>query len=295
MNTQLQPRPAELGVSREVDLAAGRLRYFESGPADGPVVVFVHGLLVNADLWQYVAPEVAAAGARCIAVDWPLGAHRIAVPDADLSPPGVADLIAEFLEVLGLEDVTLVANDTGGALTQILLTRHPERVGRVVLTPSDCFERFFPPVFAPLPLLARVPGLSRVMLQTMQLRALQRLPFTFGWLTKRPLPAASVTAWLAPGLTDKGVRRDLTRFVRAVHRRHTLAAAEHLAEFDRPVLLAWAEEDKLFPISLAHRLAAVFPDAEVVAIADSYTFVPLDQPAVLSRLLIARVLPDAAA
>ena len=155
-------------------------------------MVFVHGLLVNADLWQYVVAEAAAAGARCLAVDWPLGAHRIAVPHADLSPVGVADLIADFLEVLGLENVTLVANDTGGALTQILLTRHPERVGRVVLTPSDSFERFFPPVFAPLPLLARVPGLAKVMLQTMRLRALQRLPFTFGWLTKRPLPAATV-------------------------------------------------------------------------------------------------------
>ena len=258
-------------------------------------MVFVHGLLVNADLWQYVVAEAAAAGARCLAVDWPLGAHRIAVPHADLSPVGVADLIADFLEVLGLEGVTLVANDTGGALTQILMTRHPERVARVVLTPSDSFERFFPPLFAPLPLLAHVPGLAWVMLRALRLRALQRLPFTFGWLAESPLPAATVRSWSEPGLADKGVRGDLGRFVRGVHRRHTLAAAEHLAEFDRPVLLAWAEEDKLFPISLAHRLAAVLPDAEVVAIADSYTFVPLDQPRVLSRLLIERVLPDAAA
>ena len=88
-------------------------------------MVFVHGLLVNADLWQYVVQETAAAGARCLAVDWPLGAHRIAVPHADLSRMGVADLIAEFLEVLGLENVTLVANDTGGALTQMLLNSHP--------------------------------------------------------------------------------------------------------------------------------------------------------------------------
>ncbi len=294
MEHALPPRPAALGDARVVELSSGRLRYFESGPAEGPVVVFVHGLLVNADLWQYVVPEAATAGARCLAVDWPLGAHRIAVPRADLSPVGVADLIAEFLEVLGLEDVTLVANDTGGALTQILMTRRPERVVRVVLTPSDSFERFFPPVFAPLPLLARVPGLAWVMLQALRLRALQRLPFMFGWLTKSPLPADTVRSWSAPALADKGVRRDLTRFVRTVHRRHTLAAAEQLPRFERPVLLAWAEEDKLFPISLAHRLAAVLPDAEMAAIADSYTFVPLDQPGVLSRLLIARVLPDAA-
>src|SRR6266516_979293 len=141
-----------LGTVHEVTLPAGRIRYHERG--QGPPVVFVHGLLVNADLWRAVVPPVAAAGYRCIAPDWPLGAHELPVPDADLSPPGVAALLAAFLDRLDLDDVTVVANDTGGAITQLLITRHPERVGRVVLTPSDSLERFFPPVFAPLPKLA---------------------------------------------------------------------------------------------------------------------------------------------
>ena len=145
-----------LGTAKSVRLSRATIDYRERG--EGPPVVFVHGLLVNADLWRNVVPAVAEAGNRCIAPDWPLGSHTTPVPGADLTPPGVADMIAEFLDTLDLTDVTVVANDTGGALTQLLMTRHPERIGRVVLTPSDCFEYFFPPAFAPLPVLARLPG-----------------------------------------------------------------------------------------------------------------------------------------
>src|SRR5262245_13938756 len=119
---------SELGVERTVELSAGTVAYRERG--EGSPVVFVHGVLVNADLWRKVVPAVSERH-RCIAPDWPLGAHsRPMRAGADLSPTGVADLIAEFLAALDLEDVTIVANDTGGALTQILLTRHPERIGR---------------------------------------------------------------------------------------------------------------------------------------------------------------------
>ncbi len=280
-------RGEALGVDRVVQLPAGPLRYWDRG--EGSPVVFVHGLLVNADLWRHVLPVVAEAGHRCLAPDWPLGAHELPMPAADLTPPGLAAMIASFLEELDLRDVTIVANDTGGALTQILLANHPERVGRVVLTPSDSFERFFPPVFAFLPWLARVPGAVTVLSQVLRLRALHRLPFTFGWVSKRPIPRAYVDSYLGPSRRDAAVRRDLARFLRGVHRRHTIAAAERLPAFGRPVLLAWAEEDRLFPLSLAHRLAEVLPNARLVAISDSYTFVPEDQPHVLAELIVAEL------
>ncbi|HET6918677.1 MAG TPA: alpha/beta hydrolase [Jiangellaceae bacterium] len=273
-----------LGTIREVDLPAGRIRYSERG--QGPPVVFVHGLLVNADLWRAVVPQVAKAGLRCIAPDWPFGAHRLPVPDADLRPPGMAALIAAFLERLDLADVTVVANDTGGAITQLLMTRHPERVGRVVLTSSDSLERFFPPVFAPLPTLARLPGAVWVLTQLLRVRALHRLPFTFGWVAKRPIPRDIVDSYLLPSRHDAAVRQDLRRFLRGVHHRYTLHAARALPQFTRPVLLAWAAEDRLFPLGLAHRLAALLPHATVVPIPDSYTFVPEDQPALLARLVV---------
>jgi pimeloyl-ACP methyl ester carboxylesterase len=288
-------RPTALGTSRDVALAHATIRIFESGPADGPPVVFVHGLLVNADLWQHVVPRLAEAGLRCIAVDWPLGSHELPAPDADLTPPGVADLVAELLVELDLRDVTLVGNDSGGAITQILMTRNPERVGRVVLTPSDSFERFFPPLFAALPVAARVPGAAKVLTQALRARWVQRLPIGFGWLTKHPMPDEVVDSFLRPSRERREIRDDVARFLRTVHRRHTLAAAEKLGGFDRPVLLAWATEDRVFPISLAERLAERLPDATIARIDDSLTFVPLDQPAVLADLIVDFVGRDASA
>lgn len=273
-----------LGTVHEVTLPAGRIRYHQRG--QGPPVLFVHGLLTNADLWRHVVPPVAEAGYRCIAPDWPLGAHQLPVPHADLSPPGVAALLATFLDRVDLDDVIVVANDTGGAITQLLMTQHPERVGGVVLTPSDSLERFFPPIFAPLPKLARIPGSMWLLAQLLRMRALQRLPFAFGWVAKRPIPPDIADSYLLPSRQDPAVRQDLRRFLRGVHRRHTLAAARSLPQFTKPVLLVWAAEDRLFPLKLAHRLAALLPDASVVTIPDSFTFVPEDQPALLAGLVV---------
>jgi pimeloyl-ACP methyl ester carboxylesterase len=153
-------RPTALGTPYVVDLGSCQVQAFEAGPADGPVVLFVQGLLVNADIWRDVVPTLSAGGARCITVDWPLGAHSIPAPAADLTPPGVAALIGRLMDRLDLEDATIVANDTGGALTQILMATLPSRLGRVVLTPSDSFEKFFPAMFKPLTWLAHLPGLS---------------------------------------------------------------------------------------------------------------------------------------
>jgi pimeloyl-ACP methyl ester carboxylesterase len=273
----------ELGDQRSVELSGGTIHYRERGA--GPPIVFVHGVLVNADLWRKVVPPL-ADGHRCIAPDWPLGSHAEPMkPDADLSPPGVAALIAEFLEALDLRDVTVVGNDTGGAITQILMTEHPERIGRVVLTPSDSFERFFPRPFNVLPRLLRVPGMTWVIAQTMRVKALHRTPLAFGLVTRTPIPAEIVRSYLGPMRRSAGVRRDLRRFVTRVHRRYTLAAAEKLSGFDRPVLLAWASEDRLFPLALAKRLAERLPDVRLVEIADSYTFVPEDQPERLVELI----------
>lgn len=273
-----------LGPAREIDVPGGRIRYHERG--EGPVVVFVHGLLANSALWRKVVPSIADAGYRCISPDWPLGAHSIPMPDADLTPPGLASIIGSFLEALDLRDVTLIANDTGGALTQILLARKPSRVGRVVLTPSDCYTNFFPPMFRGLTYLAKVPGSMGLLTSTLRVRSLHRLPFTFGWLTKRPVPADVVDTMLGPSRHSAAIRKDLRRVLAGINKRHTLAAAETFPELDLPVLLAWASEDKLFPVRWADRLASDLPNATVRLIPDSYTFVSEDQPELLTELIL---------
>ncbi len=273
-----------LGPAKQVDLAGGRINYHETG--SGAPVVFVHGLLVNADLWRKVVPGIAAAGHRCITPDWPFGAHSIPVPNADLSPVGTADLIADFLSRLDLRDVTLVANDTGGAITQILLTRNGSRIGRVVFTNCDAYDEFFPQPFKPLPRLAAVPGLLRAGLELTRLRPAQRLPIAFGMVTKRTLPPEIADSYLLPSRRSAEIRADLLRFVRGVHKRYTLAAAERFGDLDLPVLLAWAAEDRAFKVSFAERLAGDLPDATLKLIDDSYTFVSEDQPELLTELIV---------
>jgi pimeloyl-ACP methyl ester carboxylesterase len=269
----------------EIELTAGTIRYRDTG-GDGPPLVFVHGFLVDASLWRKVIPQLESRF-RCIVPDLPLGSHSVAMkPDADLSPPALAALIAELLERLDLHDVTIVANDTGGALTQILLANGPtDRIARVIFTPSDAFKNFFPAMFRPLQYLARVPGAMNPLVQSMRAPALRRLPFAYGWLAKRRIPDEVTAAWVKPAQTDKGVRRDTAKLLKGVSSRYTLEAAEKLHTFDRPVLLAWAPEDRFFPIEQARRLADLFPDARLEEIADSRTFVPEDQPERLAQLV----------
>ncbi len=277
---------APLAMTNTVRLSNGEIAYAERGA--GPPVVFVHGVLVNANLWRKVVPAIADAGFRCIAPDWPLGAHRLPMsPDADLSPPGVARLIAEFLDALDLDDVTVVANDTGGALTQLLMANHPQRIGRVVLTPCDAFEEFFPQPFTPLPTVARwVPGAIWLISRILRLPAVQRLPFAFGWVAKRAMPAEIIDSYLRPARDSRPIRRDAGKFIARVDKKYTLAAAESLRTFGKPVLLVRAEDDKIFRPQLSERLAALLPDARLVIVPDSYTFVSEDQPDELARLVV---------
>ena len=113
---------------------------------DGPPVLFLHGLLVDGSIWDPVVERL--PDHRCLVPELPLGSHTAPFPDRSrLTPQGVADLAAGVLDELALEDVTLVASDTGGALAQLIVTTRPERIGRLVLTPCDAFETFPPPLF----------------------------------------------------------------------------------------------------------------------------------------------------
>jgi len=244
-----------------------------------------HGLLVDGTLWRNVIPRL-EGDFRCIAPDWPVGSHLIpATRDAALSSRGIAHLVAEFLERLDLEDVTLVANDSGGVVAQLLAVERPERVGRLVLTPCDAFDNFFPPQFRSLWYLARIPGSLALGLQVVRIARVGRLKLAFGGVTKYPVPADVVETWLRPSRTSRAIRRDTKRFMRAIDNRDTLYAAERLSSFTRPVLLAWATEDRVFPFEHARRLAEIFPDATLAEVHDSYSFVPEDQPARLAQLV----------
>jgi pimeloyl-ACP methyl ester carboxylesterase len=274
-----------LGKPAELDLPGGRLRCFEAG--DGSPIVFVHGILTNANLWRKVVDRL-APDFRCVTLDLPLGAHELAMgPAADLSPPALAGLVLDAIEALGLEGVTLAGNDTGGALCQIAVTERPDRVGRLVLTSCDYREHFPPHELRFLVEAARRRGVLRALLTPLRVRAARQLPLAFGRLARRPLDADASDSYVLPALDSAAVRDDLRRVLLGLDSRHTVRAAERLLEFDRPALIAWSREDAFFPASDAEALAETLPDARLEWIDDSYAFSPEDRPDRLADLIAA--------
>ena len=262
-----------------VEVAQGRVHYAVDG--EGPPVVLLHGAFVNGALWRKVVPELRGVH-RVVVPELPLGAHPVALrEDADVSPLGVARMIAELLDRLGLDDVTLVGNDTGGALAQLVAAHHPERVGRLVLCNCDMLDVFPPAFFRPLIRVVQLPGVLQALAQVNRVRAVRNSPLAFGWLSKRGIPDEVAHGYLA-GAGDPGIRRDLLRFLRAAEPRLTEHAADVLAQRDLPILLAWADEDRFFRTDLARRFAARMRDARIELIADAYTFTPEDQPEALA-------------
>jgi pimeloyl-ACP methyl ester carboxylesterase len=268
-----------------IDLPQGRIHYRVAGPTDGgaPPVVFVHGLLVNAELWSGVAWALAEQGIRSYAPDLPLGSHEIPLSaDADQSPRGVARLIVDFLAALDLHDVTLVGNDTGGALCQFVLDTDASRIGRLVLTNCDAFEKFPPPPFGALVAVGRRPGRLRIAMGGMRPAFVRHSLLGYGGLVAKPLDAKLTARWARPCRTSKGVRRDTARFLAAMDKRDLIDVDSRLDRFAKPVLLVWGAADPYFKMTLAERLRDAFPDARIVAVEGGRTFHALDRPDVLA-------------
>jgi pimeloyl-ACP methyl ester carboxylesterase len=270
----------------QIELSAGTIEYTDAGGA-GPTLVLLHGFLMDSTLWDGVIAEL-SVDHRCVAPTLPLGAHRQAMhAGADLSLGGVARMVEEFLERLDLRDVTLVGNDTGGALVQLLACNRSQRVSRIVLASCDAFDNFPPGLTGKtLVLTGKLPpALFGLFMQQMRLRPVRRLPIAFGWLTKR---GDAVTArWMKPILHQRDIRRETVRILRTAGREKNLLleASEGLPTFDRPALVVWASGDRVMPRDHGRRLAELLPQGRLVEIDDSYTLLPLDQPAQLAQVL----------
>lgn len=261
---------------KSIALSAGTIRYHDVG--EGPPLLFVHGFLANSRLWHKVVAGLRESY-RCIVPDWPLGSHSVAFrADADLSQPAIVEVMNEFVGRLGLDRFTLVANDMGGALSQQFVAAHPEKVQRLVLTPCDVFENYPPGMFRYLKTLPTLPGAGVVLANVMKLKAMRRLPVTYGWLGKHGLDDATIAAFLDPMIHDAGVRRDAIKVMRQVGPEILTRIRTQLEAFPAKVDIVWPPEDKAFPFADAKRLAATFRNATLTEVRDSYTFVALDQP-----------------
>ncbi|POM24263.1 Haloalkane dehalogenase [Actinomadura rubteroloni] len=266
-----------------VQIPAGPIDYTDTG-GPGPVVVLTHGFPMNHLQWRKVIPLL--HGVRCIAPTLPLGGHRTPMrPGTDLSQGGQAKILADFLDALDLQDVTLVMNDWGGPQFVVALGR-ADRVGRMVFVACEAFDNFPPPQVRPAALLIRAPGGTWLLMQLLRTPLFRHGRRTWGVLSRTRIPDDVLDAWFEPARRSRAIRRDLRAFgTGAPPRRTLLAWSEALRTFDRPALVVWAEQDGMMPRDHGRRLAELLPQGRLIEVADSATLIPEDQPERLAQIL----------
>jgi pimeloyl-ACP methyl ester carboxylesterase len=279
-----------LGSRRALRVPDGTVECFERG--EGPPLLFCHGWLANANLWRKVV-DLLQGEFRCLVLDLPFGSHRTPMDaEADLSPLGVAALIAAALEGLDLHEATLVSNDSGGAYSQIALAHHRSRLGdrvsRLVLTSCETpYDEWPPKPFDGLPAAARDAEALGQLLTALEDPAVRRSPAAYGLLLKHPVEEWVSDSYALPASRDGGVLRDIAKAMASASTEPVRAAGEQLiSDWQRPTLLIWSSEDEVFPLAHAERYAAALADGALARIDDSYSLTPEDRPdAVASAIL----------
>jgi pimeloyl-ACP methyl ester carboxylesterase len=274
---------------RHVEVPQGRVAVHDEGT--GPTLLFVGGLLVDHTLWDLVVERLRGRY-RCVRVTLPLGAHREPMrPGSDVSPRGLAAIVAGVMEQLDLRDVVLVGNDTGGAICQLVVDRHDDRLAGLILTTCDAYEHFPPLLLKPLVWLAKAPRLGHACLRS--LRFGPALTAAVAPVNKRR-SRERMDGWSQSLVANEAVRDDVLRFLAAVDPQETVDAVPALEAFGRPALVVWSHRDLIFPVEDGRRLARQLR-AELRIVQDTRTFIALDQPGPLAEMIDAFVTERVAA
>jgi pimeloyl-ACP methyl ester carboxylesterase len=267
---------------RSIEVPAGVIEYDESG--SGPPVVLLHGLLMDHTLWDRVLPLL-PEGFRYIRPVLPLGAHRRAMnPGTDLTLPGQVRLVADLLDMLHLENVTLVHSDWGGAL--FLTARGLDhRLARQVILPCEAFDNFPPGLPGKMVALAvRLPAGVQLAARQLRIGWLRRLPLLYGQMARRPVPGELIQRWTEPVLSDPGIRRDLLAYCRGkLDKAALIRDTEALRRFHGDALVLWSPDNRVMPAAHGHRLAALMPQARYAEIPGAYALSMLDEPEAVAR------------
>ncbi len=265
-----------------IETSAGALQYRRAGT--GPTLFFVHGVLVSGDLWGDVVDQLSDRF-DCVVPELPLGSHLTpARTDADLTPFGLARLLAELIERLSLSQPTVIANDTGGAVSQLLVVHHSEQVGKLILTPCDSFDQFPPVEFKFLKLLPHVPGLTWMLSHLIRSPGFFNLTLRAGRAVKHAVAPDILKRFAGAAADNRLIRRDIIKCLSGIDTKITNEVAAHFPSVHQPVLLAWGDGG-MFSRKNAERMASLFPAAELKLIEDCWAFASLDQPGPLAQLI----------
>jgi pimeloyl-ACP methyl ester carboxylesterase len=265
--------------------ASGRISYTEAGT--GPVALFVHGVLLNTHLCRHQLAALADLR-RCIAVDLLAHGDTEIDRDQDVSVTANAGMLAELLDALGVDQVDVIGNDSGGGIAQIFAATNPERVRTLTLTNCDTHDNWPPEPFKPFMEMAAAGELAYTLNAMLLDKALYRSSDGLGPAYERPETVSDddIDTYLRPFVRSEQRTRDLQRFLAAFDNRHTVAIELKLRQLRAPTLIAWATDDVYFPVKWAYWLADTIPGANPpVEIAGARIFFPEERPEAFNRLL----------
>jgi pimeloyl-ACP methyl ester carboxylesterase len=265
---------------------SGPVSYVDTG-GQGRPVLFVHGVGSSSYLWRN-AIELLHGERRCVSFDLPLHGYTPAAPDQDFTLPGLGRFIADCCDALDLTDIDLVANDTGGAVSQVFAAGHAERLHTLTLTNCEAHDNVPPRALLPAVLLARMGLLARLAPRLMapgNPRTAQRVyGRVYSDITK--LPAEIARVWLEAQAGTPEAARQSQRLLTSLHARDLLAAEPALARLQVPTLIVWGTNDVFFRTKWAYWLRDTIPGAsEVVEIDGGRLFFPDERAAELTAAL----------
>jgi pimeloyl-ACP methyl ester carboxylesterase len=266
---------AFLSHRRSVATPSGGIAYTELGA--GPAALFVHGVGTSGALWRQVIAELSDTS-RCIAVDLP--AHGASPARDDMSPAALAEALADLCDALGLGQVDLVGNDTGGAIAQIFAARHPDKIRTLTLTNCDCEGNFPPAEFGPIIEQARQGALAPLLVQLAENpQTWSTHPLSMGYQYPDRVAEDAWRDYLvgAAGTIERA--RDCERLLAALDAADIEAVGDQLRALEAPTLLVWGTADTNFDVKWAYHLRDLIPGArEVIEVDGAKIFFPEERP-----------------
>ena len=245
-------------IQHTVETPSGRIGYLEQG--NGPVALFVHGVLLNGYLWRHQLSGLSDIR-RCIAVD--LLAHgNTEIPDGqDVSVTSNAHMLREFLDALKIDRIDLVGNDSGSGIAQIFAALHPERVRSLTLTNGDTHDNWPPEAFKPFLEMAAAGGLAGTLGAMLADKSVYRSEQALGPAYEHPEQVSDETIeqYLRPLVRDKRRTEDFRRFLAGFDPQHTLTIEPKLKALKSPTLIVWGTDDIYFDVKWAYWLSDIIP------------------------------------
>jgi len=247
-----------------------------AGPADGPVVVLIHGTAAWSETWFEVSALLAAHGYRAVAVDLPPFGLSEKPASGAYGPERQARRVAAALDKFGIGQTVLVGHSFGGGATVELAFRYPEHTAALVLVDAALG------LTEPTPRADDAPSFNRQVLSILPLRdaivsATFTNPLLTGWGLKQFIknddlaPPERVAIYVLP-LAMRGMTRAvgdwLVGDLLAPHPAAWFHEEMRYKLFKRPVLIVWGAEDSVTPLVQGQHLQGLFPNATLRVMAN---------------------------